>query len=369
MKLIADRGALVDLLNLTGGVIVARTPKPALSCVKLIAGDGTLTAIATDLEVAVRASTSKVEISSAGQVLVPADKLSQIVRESVDPTLELEVVEDGVEIRSSDARFKVYGVPVDEFPPVPEFNGEADFEVQAAELHRLIKQTLFATARENSRYAINGILIEREGNKLVVVACDSRRMALCRGRCKSSKNDAAAKHAAIVPTKALTIILRLFVDGEQTVRVKIAENQILFATDDGLLASNLVEGTFPPYRDVLPKDTNKKATLQTDVLASAVRRAALLTNEESKGVRLSFSADGLTLTSRAPEMGEAEIRAALPSYDGDPLDIGFNPQFILDALKVADAAEVSIELKAANTSAVIRTGPEFMCVIMPVNLQ
>ena len=369
MKLICDRGALVELLNLASGVIVARTPKPALTCVKLTAAGDALTAVATDLEVAVRASTTKVEISTAGEALIPADKLSQIVRESVDPTLEIEVAEDAAEIRAQDARFKVYGSPVTEFPPVPEFTGEPDFEVTASELHRLISQTVFATARENSRYAINGILLEREGNKLVVVATDGRRLAMSKGTCKAAKTGEAGKHAAIVPTKALTIILRLFADGDQKVRVKVAENQILFASDDAMLASNLVEGNFPPYRDVIPKDADKKATLPTAALASAVRRAALLTNEESKGVRLSFSADGLTLSSRAPEMGEAEIKVELPRYDGDPLDIGFNPQFILDALKVVDAAEVALDLKAPNMSGVIRTGPEFLCVIMPVNLQ
>lgn len=369
MKLIADRGALVELLNLTGGVIVARTPKPALTCVKLTATGDTLTAAATDLEVAVRASTAKVEVQTPGEALIPADKLSQIVRESVDPTLEIEVAEDAAEIRSQDARFKIFGYPVTEFPPVPEFTGEADFEVAASELHRLIAQTVFATARELSRYGIPGILLEREGNKLVVVATDGRRLAMSKGTCKATRSDETAKYGAIVPTKALTIILRLFSDAEQTVRVKIADNQILFATDDAMLATNLVEGSFPPYRDVIPKDGNKKATLATDVLASAVRRAALLTNEETKGVRLAFGPEGLTLSSRAPEMGEAEIKVALPRYDGDPLDIGFNPQFILDALKVVEAAEVTIDLKAANQSGVIRTGPEFLCVIMPVNLQ
>jgi len=368
MKVISDRSALVELLNLAGGVIVSRTPKPALACVKLVARDNLLTIAATDLEVAVRASTEKVEISEEGEALIPADKFSQIVRESVDTTLEIEVSESAATIRGQDAKFKILGYPPAEFPPVPEFEGDADFEVVASQLHRLIVQTAFATARENSRYAINGVLVEREASKLVVVATDGRRLAMAKGSCKSAGGD-VAKHGTIVPSKALGIICRLFDDGDQSVRVKIADNQILFATDDAMLASNLVEGNFPPYKDVIPKDCDKKATLNTDVLSSAVRRAAVLTNEESKGVRFSFTADGLTLTSRAPEMGEAEIKVELPKYDGEPIDIGFNPQFFLDALKVAQADEISVEFKASNKPGVIRTGPEFLCVIMPVNLQ
>ena len=172
-----------------------------------------------------------------------------------------------------------------------------------------------------------------------------------------------------VPTKALNMILRTFDDADQTVRVKVADNQILFATDEALLTSNLVEGNFPPYKDVIPKDGDKKATLHTDSLASGVRRAGLLTNEESKGVRFAFSSDGLLLTSRAPEMGEAEVNVEMPKYDGDGVEIGFNPTYILDALKVVDSSEVSIDLKAGNKPGVIRTGPDFLYVVMPVNLQ
>jgi len=368
MKVISDRGALVELLNLAGGVIVSRTPKPALSCVKLTAKDNKLTVAATDLEVAVRTSTEQVEIAADGEALIPADKLGQIVRESIDPTLEIEVSEGAAMIRGQDAKFKVLGYPPEEFPPLPEFAGEPDFEVSASQLHRLIAQTAFATARENSRYAINGVLVEREATKLVVVATDGRRLAMAKGSCKAAKGD-TARHGAIVPSKALGILLRLFDDGDQSVKIKIADNQILFATDDTMLASNLVEGNFPPYKDVIPKDGDKKATLNTDTLASAVRRAAVLTNEESKGVRFAFTSEGLTLTSRAPEMGEAEVKVEVPKYDGEPLEIGFNPHFVLDALKVCQAEEVAVEFKAANKPGVIRTGPEFLCVIMPVNLQ
>jgi DNA polymerase III subunit beta len=366
MKVICDRGALVELLNLASGVIVARTPKPVLTCVKLTAADSTLTLAATDLEVSVRVNTQRVEVSEPGEALIPADKLSQIVRESVDPTLTITVGQDQAEIRGQDSRFKIFGFPVTEFPPIPDFTGEADFTIPAGDIHKLISQTIFATARENSRYAINGVLVEREGNKLSVVATDGRRLAMAKGACKSAKGD---NRTAIVPTKALNMILRLFTDPAKNVQVRVADNQILFATEDAVLASNLVEGNFPPYRDVIPRDGDKKATLSTDAFASATRRAALLTNEESKGVRLSFKPEGLTLTSRAPEMGEAEVKVDLPQYTGEPIDIGFNPQFILDALKVVDTEQVSFEFKAPNKPGVIKTGPDFLYVIMPVNLQ
>ena len=370
MKLICDRGALAESLNLVSGVIVSRTPKPVLTCVKMTAGDAGLTLTATDLEVAIEVTSPRVEVLEPGTALIPAEKLNQIVRELADPTLTIEVDQEAAHVRTQDSHFKVFIFPVDDFPPVPKFEGDADFEIGAAELHRLVAQTIFATARESSRYAINGVLIEREGKKLVVVATDGRRLAMARGECKQTKgDDKPGKHSAIVPTKSLNMMLRLFTEADQQVKVRIADNQVIFATDEAMLASNLIEGNFPPYDDVIPRDADRKAMLNTDTLASGVRRAAVLTNEESKGVRMAFSDSGLVITSRAPEMGEAEVNVEVAEYSGEPIDIGFNPQFIVDAIKVVDSERVSLEMKAANKPGIIRTGPDFLCVIMPVNLQ
>jgi DNA polymerase-3 subunit beta len=368
MKVICDRGALVEALNVVGGVVVTRTPKPVLACVKLTAEGSTLTLAATDMEVGITLATARVEVQQAGSALVPADKLSAIVRESIDPTLTIHVEQDQATITGQDSKFKIFGYQVADFPPVSEFKGDADFEVSANDLHRLIALTIFATARENSRYAINGVLVERDGNKLTVVATDGHRLAMAKGACKAPKSEGKPT-TAIVPTKALHLLQRLFNDGEETVRVKIENSQILFATDAATLASNLVEGNFPPYKDVVPKDGDRKAMLNTDTLVSAFRRAALLTNEESKGVKMSFSKDGLTLTSRAPEMGEAEINVELPEYSGEPIEIGFNPVYMLDALKVIEEDKVNFEFKAGNKPGVLKTAGNFLYVVMPVNLQ
>jgi DNA polymerase-3 subunit beta len=368
MKVICDRAELVDLLNLAGGVILSRTPKPVLQCVKLTVHEDTLTVMATDMELAIRACTNKIEIVEPGEALIPNDKFSQIVRESVDPTITLEVDKQEAQITGADSHFKIFGYPVSDFPPIPEAKGDPDYTINSGELHRLIRQTTFATARENSRYAINGVLVERDGNKLTLVATDGRRLALAKGSCRGGSSEGGPK-SVIIPTKALTTALRLFDNDKQDVSVKITENQLLFATDTAVLSTNLVEGNFPPYRDVIPKDSDRKATMRTDVLASGVRRASLLTNEESKGVRMSFSAEGLTLSSRAPEMGEAEVKVPLENYDGEPIEMGFNPGFVSEALKVVEENEVTLELKAPNKPGVLRTGNEFLYVIMPLNLQ
>ena len=377
MKVTCDRGALVDALGLIGGVVVARTPKPVLRCVKLTASDGSgesgaagITVEATDGELSMRLRSERAEIETPGECLLPADKLTSIVRESIDASITLSTDGDTARVRGSDSNFTIFGHPASEFTGRIADVDQWDFEIRAGELHRLIAQTLFATARENSRYAINGVLFERNGDKLIVVATDGHRLAVANGTCEPTGGDGGGDSTtAIIPAKALNLLLRLFNDGQQSVKVKTRDNRIIFQTDEATLASNLVEGNFPPYADVIPKDSDKKATLPTDTFISAIRRAALLTNEESKGVRMAFSTEGLKLSSRAPEMGEAEVAVDVPGYEGEPIEIGFNPAYLLDALKVVDEEQVTLDLKAGNKPGVMRTGPNFLYVVMPVNLQ
>ncbi len=364
MKVVCDRSALVESLALVSGVVVSRTPKPVLRCVEIIADDQGLTLCATDMEVAVRVASPRVEVTQAGKILIPADTLSQIVRESIDPTLTIESDGQAVHIRGQDSHFKVFGYSTEDFPDVPTFQGDADFEIQAGEFRRMISQTIFAAARENSRYAINGVLVEREASQLTVVSTDGRRLALAKGQCQAEQGGSLA----IVPTKGLQLFMKIFNDPEQVVSVQFKDNQVLFSSQGAFLVSNLVEGNFPPYADVIPRDSSIRATISKDILMSAVRRAALLTNEESKGVRFGFSDQGLTLKSRAPEMGESEIKVTLTGFEGEAIEIGFNPQYVTDALKVVQGDEVHIDFKAPSKPSVMHTGEEFLYVIMPVNL-
>jgi DNA polymerase-3 subunit beta len=374
MKVICDRAALADAVGAVSGVIVSRTPTPVLLCIQLRAADGLLHLAGTDLEVGLRVAVGQVDVQVEGSALIPADKLSQIVRACDDPTLTVEAEDHTVHIRgeSSHSHFKVFGYDPAEAPAVRDFgDAEIDCRIAAGVLQTLIHRTLFAAASEHSRYAINGVLLDRRGRKVRLVATDGRRLAVANGDCLSTGESESS--SCIVPTKALNLLSKLLVDPEAPVHLAIEENQVVVSVGEGaeaaVMSSNLVEGAFPPFEDVIPKDLDKRVAFDSLQLSSAIRRAALLTNEESKGVRLSFADDKLTLTSRAPEMGEAEIQIDLDKYEGEPLEIGFNPGFITDALKVVDGGTVMVELKAANKPGVIRTGSDFTYVVMPVNLQ
>jgi DNA polymerase-3 subunit beta len=391
MKVICDRGALLDAINLVSGAVAARTPRVQLTCVKLTAtksgGVGDLTLAATDAEVALKLTLTQVDVQQPGEALIPADKLRQIVSaEDNEPTLTLEVENEVCHIKGADAHFKVFGYPPADFPPIPDFatlaTGTADHPKAkamithpAGSLAQLVARTLFATARENSRYAINGVLLKRDGKRLEMVATDGRRLALARANLTGEKD--AKPVSCIIPTKALGMLQKLIHEHEEPVQIAITDNQVLFSFGTAgspgraVLVSNLVEGAFPPYEDVIPKDQDKKVTFDRDVVSSAVRRAALLTNEESRGVRLAFKgkSKNLELSSRAPEMGEANVKVDLAGYDGDDIEIGFNPQFIVDALKVMTEPEVIMELKAPGKPGLIKSGNDFVYVVMPVTLQ
>ena len=372
MKLICDRLSLSDALTMASGVVASRTPSPVLLCLKLTAkktgSGGTLQISATDSEIGLVLTVPNVDIKEEGEALIPADKLNQIVRACDDSTVSISVDRTLATISTESSTFKVFGYEPREFPGVRKPSDRTDFEVDAGTLRRLINRTSFATARDDSRYAISGVLVDRKKTQLRLVATDGRRLAVARGTCKGGDTDITF----IVPTKALNALLRLMSDPDAAVRVAREGNQVIFQVGDAssgaTLVSSVDERAFPPFEDVIPKEHDRRATCDASELGGAIRRASLLTNEESKGVRMSFAQKQLTLTSRAPEMGESEVRIDGIAYQGEPIDIAFNPTFIVDVLKVIDSEQVIIEMKAPNKPGVIKVGNDFTYVVMPVSL-
>ncbi|MSR69286.1 MAG: DNA polymerase III subunit beta [Phycisphaerales bacterium] len=367
MKIVCDRTALVDALTMASSVVMARTTIPVLLCVKLSARDGTLHLQATDQDIRLSLSLASVEVQSDGEALIPADKLAQIVRSCDDTTLTIEMDKTMASVRGEDAKFRVYGYDPREFPVEREKSQiPTEFEVSAGVLRRMISRTVFATAADNTRYAFNGVLLERKARKLRMVATDGRRLAMVRGDCSGTAEGDAS---CIIPTKALNVLNRLLDDPETSVRIARDRNRIHFMIgESAVLVSSLIEGNFPPFDDVLPKEHDRRGTFDTAELAAAVKRAALLTNEESKGVKLSFNSAGVTISARAAEMGDAEIHLPALSWEGAEIEIGFNPSYVTDVLRIADTTEIAIELKAGNRPGVVKIGNDFTYVIMPVSL-
>lgn len=358
--------ALAAVATVTGG----RTTKPILACVKLCVEGERLELSGTDGEAALRTSVPCLAVEQAGEVVVTAERLLSIVREMGDVEIALEADERQCVIRGEGSEFKVYALNPADFPPLPEFDGDADLVMEGALLWRMIGLTLYAAARETSRYAINGVLWEKTGKRLFLVATDGRRLARSGGPVAAGTG---GDFEVIIPSKALTVFERVFSrpkdDGEWRVEVKVTPNQVLLRSGTQVLSSVLVEGHFPKYDDVIPKESDKRARIGRDELHSAVRRAALLTTEDSRAVRLSFNSEQLVITAQSPEQGEARVELPI-QYEGEPLDIGFNPAFLGDVLKVLPYEEVFCELHESFRPGVVcgEDKTEFLYVLMPVSL-
>lgn len=365
MKLRFNRQEMADSLTAIGNVAATRTPKEVLRCVKMEAKSDVVLLSATDLEISLRCAATQVEVSEPGDVLVVADTFARIVRECPDEVLNIETKGNALHVRGSGSHFQIVIHDGEDFPPVPGMEGAADFSVDGAVLRRLIEWTAFSAARESTRYAINGILWEIDGTRLTLAATDGRRLSVGHGVLLSAPKSGTSK--AIVPTKAMTLFTRLSADPSAPVDIRITDNQMTLRVGSAVMSSALVEGQFPDYRRVVPEDCDRRAELSTSEFASALKRAALLTNEESKGVRLSFSDGDLTLSSRAPEQGEATV--SLPvRYKGETMEIGFNPVFLLDVLRVTHSEDVAFMFRDSNRPGVFKIGDDFLYVVMPVNL-
>lgn len=380
MKVKFNREALAEALGLLTSVVPSRTPKPILRCVLIKAGEAEVRICATDLEVGINYMVSEVQVEEAGEVVVPADRLAAIVRESIDEVLSMEAAEGTCEIVGADSHFTIYGQDAAQYPTVPDFEGQADIEVDLVGLQGGIAQCLFATAKESTRYAINGVLWEIKGKKLSLVATDGRRLARSRlnlaaepgkraagGKAGAKADSAAIAQQMIVPAKTMGLLEKVAGDEKEKVAIKLVDNQAVIKCTNVVISSNLVEGNFPKYEDIIPTDYDKKLQLSTEAALSAVRRSALLTSEESRGIKLSVTKQGLVFSGRAPETGDAEINMAV-DYKGEPIEIGFSPQFLIDALRVIKTPEFELELGQADRPGLIKSGTNFLYVLMPINL-
>lgn len=371
MKAILPRQDFQEALNAIATLTSGRTTRPILSCVKLTAGKDRLELCGTDGEAGLRLSVPLLSVGKGGESVVRAERLFSIVRELDDVELALESDERHLTIRGEGSEFHIFTMDPADFPPLPEFEDEPDLTVRGDDLRRMISMTIYAAARETSRYAINGILWEKKSKHLFVVATDGRRLARAGGDLETIGS--GGDFDIIVPSKAMSVFEKVFT-GERdnpdwAVEIKVMPNQVLLRSGERVLSTILVEGTFPNYMDVIPREHNRLARVAREVLFTAVKRAALLTTEDSRAVKLAFEAERLIITSQAIEQGDARVEIPI-HYEGEPLAIGFNPAFLIDALRVMPYEEAYLDLHESFRPGVLRCEDrnEFLYVVMPVSL-
>ena len=338
MKIRMERGELVAGLSRVQGVVERRNTVPILSNVLLEADEGGIHMFATDLELGLR-GTYKGEVLEPGGVTVQARKLFEIVRELEDGPVELTEADQWVTVTAGRSRFKVASLPVSDFPPVPEADGDQVVPVPRDVFTTMIRKTFFAVGDLDTRYVLNGVLM----GPLSV--------------------------SAIVPRKALMEVKRLLEEDEGPISLAFADKRMTFKKEGLTLVTQLVEGTFPSYEKVIPRDVGTRATLPREPVMAAFKRVSLLCQEKTWAVRFSLAPGNLTLQANNPDIGEATEEVAV-QYEGEPFSSGFNARYFIDVLGTVDGDAVLLETADPLSPCVLKDGGDagYLSLIMPMRL-
>ncbi|MES2995586.1 MAG: DNA polymerase III subunit beta [Verrucomicrobiota bacterium] len=363
MKFRISKEAFLDGLQKVQHVVSNKTTLPILSNVLLVAKDGRIQFTTTDLDVGITGSV-EARIEKEGSTTLPARRLVSIVREL--PASEIEVTVDTknhASIRCGPSFFKIIGLGEAEFPPLPDFAGAKEFKIPQAHLRDGLKKTSYAISTDETRYVLNGIFTSFREGKLTLVATDGRRLAMA-----DSDLEFPASHETdvIIPTKAVQELQRLLGESGDAI-VRLSDSQISFNVGDNLLCSKLIEGNYPNYRQVIPGDSNERVVLSREALLETVRRVSLLSSEKSNSVKLVFGENRLEVTANSPDVGEAQESMDI-IYEGKPMQIAFNPEFLQAPLRNLETETVYLDLIDEMSPGVIRIDGAFLYVLMPMRV-
>ena len=365
MKLSAAREALVKPLQAVIGVVERRQTMPILANVLLVARNGELLITATDLEVELVAS-AQVDVEAEGEVTVPGRKLLDICRALQDGAgVSISLSGDKLSVKSGRSKFSLTTLPAAEFPSVEDIKAGSTVEVSQSVMVRLLEKTHFAMAQQDVRYYLNGLLIETGPNQLRAVATDGHRLALCQ---VATEDADQAEKQVIVPRKGVLELQRLL-SGEGEVTLELGDNHVRIQLDGIRFTSKLIDGRFPEYERVIPQNTDNQLEADREAFRSALQRTAILSNEKYRGIRLVIRKGAVVLQAHNPEQEEAEEELEV-AYGGEDIEIGFNVNYLLDALGGVESEQVTLSVVDGNSSCLLREPGNDDCkyVVMPMRL-
>ncbi len=366
MKFSLTREQLLPALSLVCGAVERKGTLPILSNVLLVVEAQRLLMTGTDLEVELKAQVTLDE-AETGEITVPARKLLDIVKSLPDSaTLNFSLQESKVVVRSGKNRFTLTTLPATEFPGLEEGPGTVSFELAQSELRSLLERTQFAIAQGDVRYYMNGLFLELKGGRLRSVSTDGHRLALADAK---QAIDSTEEFGVIVPRKGILELLRLLEPSDAKIRVSVGSNHIRVQTADYHFVSKLVDGKFPEYERVIPRNGDKYLVINREVLKEALGRVSILCNEKFRGVRLNLSTGALKLTANNPEQEEAEVMIDV-DYDAGELEIGFNVNYLMDIVNAVRWDAIRFVLLDSSSSALAeeQNGSGTLYLVMPMRL-
>lgn len=367
MKLSIPRDQLLKPLQQVSGVVEKRQTLPVLANVLMVVDAGKLALTGTDLEVELIARAELSGEFGDGEITVPARKLLDICK-ALPANADIEIKLDGqkLTLKSGKSRFTLTTLPANEFPNLEEGVGAFSFSINQKELKKLIDKTSFAMAQQDVRYYLNGMLFEVTPGQLRAVATDGHRLAMCDARAETSNDD---RMQVIVPRKGVQELARLLTDDDGIVTITLGTNHIRATVGNVTFTSKLIDGKFPDYERVLPKGGDKIILANREELRHSLSRAAILSNEKFRGIRLLLTPDLLRIQANNPDQEEAEDDLTV-EYNGNSLEIGFNVQYLLDVLSVLDTTTAKLTLGDSNSSALMQDAENgrSVYVVMPMRL-
>lgn len=368
MRLTISREKLQEGLSAVTASIPAKTTLPVLANILVETTDRGIRLSGTDLDIAVSTEV-QADVESSGAVTIPAKKLSEIARELPPSPVKIAAVgEQRITLECGRSRFKLLGLPRDEFPNFPNVSFSDSWRIKSGDLQKLISHTSFAVSVEESRPILNGVLWELRSDKMAMVATNGHRLAKME---MTTESRVGSSQDLIVPPKALEQVRRLF-PAEEDLEIARGENHLGFRSPFTSVFTRLIEGPYPNYELVIPRDNDRVAVADKAALVSALKRMSVVASDQTHRIRLSFNSGMLKFSVQTPDLGEAQDELPI-RYNGDQLDIGFNASYLLEILRYIPTDEVKMTFKAPERAATLE--PEawsdpavYLCLVMPLRL-
>jgi DNA polymerase III subunit beta len=367
MKLTAPRETFVTALGHAGRAVSSRSTLPSLGGVLFNATSEGLQLRATDMEMGISLTLTDAQIEREGQVLLPGRLLADVARSlpTGDVTVEQRAEQRDVELTAGDARFHFRTLPAEDFPRLPDVEGNAA-TLPAAPLEATIERVARAASRDEVRPILTGVLVQAEGDQLTMVATDSYRLAVKHTKLETSLADPID---ANVPARALRELARLISNGSaETVDISLSRNQVVFELLNVALSSRLIEGQFPSWRQLIPETFDHEVRLPREELLEVSRRVSQLAQRNAP-LRFAFAEGELTVAAETPDIGDATEGMPAP-YSGEPLEIAFNPQFLIEGIETVEGEEIAVQISSPLRPGLLRPvgSEDFSYLVMPIRL-
>ncbi len=363
MRIKTTKESLFKGIQTLQNVISTKATLPILSNFLIETQKGKIYMAATDLDVGISLNLP-VDILEEGSITVMAKRFSDIIRDLPEGQIDITVRKNNsIAIESQRCFFKLMGLPKEEFPKLPKLHEKESIVLNQQLLKSMLSLTFFAVSHDETRYILNGVLFVVKGKSIRFVATDGRRLALIE---KELESPVEFKKEVIVPTKAIQELIRNLKD-EGPVKINFSENQISFQFDNIVIVSRLIEGQFPHYEQVIPKEGKNKIIIDRERFLWAAKRVAILTSPDSQAIKMDLFKDKLIFSKNSPDMGEAKEEIDI-EHKGEEFSVGFNPQYLIDVLKSLKDQAISLELTGPESPGIIRAQENYVYIILPMQL-